>query len=90
MEASMSQSHNSSPADGTIHDIEKRIQEQEAQLQRMIVRGTPTQAAEDQLRRLYARLREMKGVDPSYPDGRTLHRGLLKRPPRRINDRWPR
>jgi hypothetical protein len=43
-----------------IHDAQERVAQQEALLRRIIARGTPTQAAEDQLRRLDQALSRMK------------------------------
>ena len=43
-----------------IHDAQERVAQLEALVRRSIVRGTPTQAAEDQLRRLEQALSRMK------------------------------
>jgi|EndMetStandDraft_7_1072992.scaffolds.fasta_scaffold155349_3 hypothetical protein len=43
-----------------IHDAQSRLAQQEALVRRSIVQGTPTQAAEDQLRRLAQALVRMK------------------------------
>lgn len=87
----MSQFQDNTSAERQIRIIEDRIREQEARLRSMIVRGAPTQSAEDALRKLYATLREVTGADPSHPDPRALHRGLLDRRPRRMHgDKWPR
>ena len=86
----MSQHPSTASTQRQIQAIEDRIREQEARLSAMIVRGTPTQAAEDDLRKLYATLRDMKALHPSHPDARTLHRGLLNRAPRSLHGDKPR
>ena len=43
-----------------IHDAQERLAQQEALVRRSIVQGMPTQAAEDQLRRLEQALLRMK------------------------------
>jgi hypothetical protein len=52
------QSHN--PTDRHIRAIQQRIKDQEALVLRMIVQGSPTQSAEDQLRQLTTALRQMQ------------------------------
>lgn len=47
-------------ADRHIREIERRVAEQRARVQRMIVQGAPTQSAEDILTQLCATLRQMQ------------------------------
>ena len=50
-------------ADGSnrnIKELERSVAEQEAFVRRMIVRGTPSQAAEDRLRRLQQQLSQVR------------------------------
>jgi len=82
----VSQDHSTASAQRHIRAIEDRIRKQEKRFETMIVRGALTQSAEDELRKLYATLQEMRGLDRSHPDSRTLHRDLLGRPPRRLHD----
>jgi hypothetical protein len=56
----MVQPHDSDQAGRQIHDAQERLAQQEALLRRSIAQGTPTQAAEDQLRRLEQELLRMK------------------------------
>jgi hypothetical protein len=56
----MVQLHDSDQAGRQIHDAQERLAQQEALLRRSIAQGTPTQAAEDQLRRLEQELLRMK------------------------------
>jgi hypothetical protein len=55
----MSRPHDPLPLDVYVRDIQERIAQQEALMRRMIVQGTPTQGAEDQLRELQRTLRRM-------------------------------
>jgi hypothetical protein len=48
----MAQPHDTDQRERQIHDAQERVAQQEALVRRSIVQGTPTQAAEDQLRRL--------------------------------------
>jgi hypothetical protein len=48
----MAQPHDTDPRERQIHDAQGCVAQQEALVRRSIVQGTPTQAAEDQLRRL--------------------------------------
>lgn len=48
------------PTDRHISEIQQRIKDQEVQVLRMIVQGSPTQSAEDQLRELTAALQQMQ------------------------------
>ena len=43
-----------------IKELERKAAEQEAFVRRMIVRGTPSQAAEDRLRRLQQQLSQIR------------------------------
>jgi predicted nuclease with TOPRIM domain len=45
-----------------LKELERLVAEQESLIQRMIVRGTPNQAAEDQLRRLKQELAQIKSL----------------------------
>jgi hypothetical protein len=55
----MSQPHDPLPLDIYVREIQKRIAQQEALVRRMILQGTPTQAAEDRLRELQRTLLRM-------------------------------
>ena len=46
--------------DRYIKELERKVAEQEAFVRRMIVRGTPSQAAEDRLRQLLQQLSRAK------------------------------
>ena len=46
-------------AEEQIREARKRVEEQEAKLQRLIVKGAPTQATEDLLCKLHETLRRM-------------------------------
>jgi hypothetical protein len=62
----MSRTHDARPPDHYLRTIERRVAHQQALLKRMIVQGTPTQAAEDQLRKLQqtlTRLTEQRASD---------------------------
>jgi len=48
------------PADSDIKKVEQEIAEQKALVRRLIVQGTPTQAAEDRLRQLEKTLQRLK------------------------------
>jgi hypothetical protein len=48
------------PSDRHIKELEREIAEQEAFVRRMIVRGAPSQAAEDRLRQLQQQLLRIK------------------------------
>jgi predicted nuclease with TOPRIM domain len=45
-----------------LKELERLVAEQESLIQRMIVRGTPNQAAEDHLRRLKQELAQIKSL----------------------------
>jgi predicted nuclease with TOPRIM domain len=45
-----------------LKELERLVAEQEILIQRMIVRGTPNQAAEDHLRRLKQELAQIKSL----------------------------
>jgi len=47
-------------ADSDIKEAERQVAQQEALVHRMIVQGTPTQAAEDRLRQLKKKLARMQ------------------------------
>jgi hypothetical protein len=53
-------SYSIAPAERDIREAEKRVQEQEAHVLRLIVQGAPTQSAEDVLRELTALAEAMK------------------------------
>jgi len=55
----MSHPHEPLPLNCYVREIQQRIAQQEALVRRTIVQGTPTQAAEDQLRELQRALRSM-------------------------------
>ena len=60
----MSRPHTPILLDRRIREAQQRVAQQEALVRRMIVRGTPTQAAEDQLRHLqqtFSRMTEQRG-----------------------------
>jgi hypothetical protein len=52
----MSRVHEVLFADRRIDEVQLRIKEQKARLQRMIVQGFPSQSADDLLRKLYGHL----------------------------------
>lgn len=56
----MSPSHDSSVSDRHIREAQQRVAQQETLVRRMIVQGTPTQAAEDRLRQLQQTLAHTK------------------------------
>jgi len=56
----MAPPHQSDQPGWQIHGAQERVAQQEARVRRSIVQGTPTQAAEDQLRRLEQALLRMK------------------------------
>jgi hypothetical protein len=56
----MAQPHDPGQPGWQIHEAQERVSQQEALVRRSIVQGTPTQAAEDQLRRLEQALLRMK------------------------------
>jgi hypothetical protein len=55
----MSHPHDPLPPDVYLREIRERIAQQEALVRHTIVKGTPTQAAEDRLRELQQTLRSM-------------------------------
>jgi len=57
----MSRSAIADQPDRYIKELERKVAEQEAFVRRMIVRGTPSQAAEDRLRDLQQQLSRTKG-----------------------------
>jgi hypothetical protein len=56
----MSRSAIADQPDRYIKELERKVAEQEAFVRRMIVRGTPSQAAEDRLRQLLQQLSRAK------------------------------
>jgi hypothetical protein len=56
----MSRSHDPVPLDRDLRTIQQRIAQQKAMVHRMIVQGTPTQAAEDELRQLQETLSRIR------------------------------
>jgi len=54
------QPHGTASAEKEILEAEKRVRDQEAHVLRLIVKGAPTQSAEDLLRRLMATAEAMK------------------------------
>jgi predicted nuclease with TOPRIM domain len=56
----MSRSDDPLLSDHDIREVQQQVAQQEALVRRMIVRGTPTQAAEDRLRQLQQTLSRMK------------------------------
>ena len=56
----MSRPHDPILPDQHVREAQQRVAEQEALVRRMIVQGTPTQAAEDRLRQLQQTLSRMK------------------------------
>jgi len=56
----MSRSAIADQPDRYIKELERKVAEQEAFVRRMIVRGTPSQAAEDRLRELQQQLSRTK------------------------------
>ena len=59
LEVTMAQSLRLGHAEEQILEARKRVEEQKAKLQGMIVKGAPTQAAEDLLCKLHEALRRM-------------------------------
>jgi hypothetical protein len=51
-----------SVADRELSEVERRIADQQAYVRRMIVRGAPTQAAEDRLRELEQKLMHLRAA----------------------------
>ena len=47
--------------DHRLEELERQIKEQDDLVRRMIVRGTPSQSAEDRLRQLHQQLAQTKG-----------------------------
>jgi len=60
----MSRPHAPVPPDREVREIQKRIAQQKALVHRMIVQGTPTQGAEDQLRELQQTLLRKTQLHP--------------------------
>ena len=60
----MSHSHGAGSGDTQILKMEERVREEEARMRRMILKGVPSQSADDQLRRLRETLRQMKARGP--------------------------
>ena len=58
----MSQSQVPPAADKQVLEVEARIQEQKAKLQRMIAQGTIAQADDDLLREMYLSLQQMQAA----------------------------
>ena len=56
----MAQPHDPDQPSWRIHEAQERVARQETVVRRSIVQGTPSQAAEDQLRRLEQALLRMK------------------------------
>ena len=56
----MSRVHEVVLADRRIEEVQLRIKEQKARLQRMIVQGFPCQSADDLLSKLYVNLDKLK------------------------------
>jgi hypothetical protein len=56
----MSRSHDPGPPDRHVREILQQIAQQKTLVHRMIVQGTPTQAAEDRLRELQQIFSRMK------------------------------
>ena len=56
----MSRSAIADQSDRYIKELELKVAEQEAFVRRMIVRGTPSQAAEDRLRQLHQQLSQTR------------------------------
>jgi hypothetical protein len=56
----MSRSYDPVPLDRDLRTIQQRIAQQKAMVHRMIVQGTPTQAAEDELRQLQETLSRIR------------------------------
>ena len=56
----MSRSAIADQPDRYIKELERKVAEQEAFVRRMLVRGTPSQAAEDRLRQLLQQLSRAK------------------------------
>jgi len=56
----MSRVHEVVPADPRIDEVQLRIKEQKARLQRMIVQGFPCQSDDDLLGRLYVSLDKLQ------------------------------
>ena len=63
----MTRSHSSRQPDWQLHDAQERVAQQEALVRRSIVKGAPTQAAEDQLRQLEQALLRMKEQRAAHP-----------------------
>jgi hypothetical protein len=61
----MPQSLRACQMEGQLLAAHRRVDEQQTKLQRLIVGGAPTQAAEDQLRRLKEALAELKQLAAS-------------------------
>jgi len=47
--------------DRRLQELERQLAEQQQFVRRMVVRGTPSQSAEDQLRQLQRKISELKG-----------------------------
>ena len=60
----MSRPHDPGPPDREVREIQKRIAQQKALVHRMVVQGTPTQAAEAQLRELQQTLLRLTQQHP--------------------------
>ena len=60
----MSRPHHPAPPDREVRAIRQRITQQKALVHRMIIQGTPTQAAEDRLRELQQTLLRMTRAHP--------------------------
>jgi len=63
----MSRPHDPVLPDRHLRDVQQRIAQQEALVRRTIVQGTPTQAAEDRLRKLQQNLLRLKEQDRRSP-----------------------
>jgi hypothetical protein len=55
----MAQSLRIGQAEEQVREARKRVEEQKARLQRLVVQGAPTQAAEDMLCKLHENLRRI-------------------------------
>jgi hypothetical protein len=74
----MSRPHDPLPLDRDLRALQQRIAQQKALVHRMIVQGTPTQAAEDELRRLQQILSRLKEQRQRYRAG-YLQRAIRER-----------